>query len=169
MGGCQVRPLTHWRLLVENLGAVGRFTCSVTSWFVVTLLGPHSALDTDRVVTRLPRLLRVREGAVEVYVCWDPGRACAVRLRYVSVKDVCCWLILVPGPCARGRMCCEACTRALRDNFAMHAPSQVVGITEHLRRHHGLMVSTGKGASAVIPCLSFPSRAAPPPQPPPPA
>ena len=26
------------------------------------------------------------------------------------------------GPCARGRMCCEACTRALRDNFAMHAP-----------------------------------------------
>ena len=40
----------------------------------------------------------------------------------------------------------------------MHAPSQVVGITEHLRRHHGLMVSTGKGASAVIPCLSFPAE-----------
>ena len=95
---------------------------------------------------------------MEVYVWWDPGRACAVRPRYVSVKGSSCRLILVAGPCARGRMCCEACTRALRDNFAMHAPSQVVGITEHLRRHHGLMVSTGKGASAVIPCLSFPAE-----------
>ena len=113
------------------------------------MLGPHSALDTDRVVTRLPRLLRVREGAVEVHVCWDPGTACTFRLRYVTVKGVCCWLILVAGPCARSRMCCEACTRALRDNFAMHIcilrPVQVVVITEHLRRHHGLMVSTGKG------------------------
>ena len=35
---------------------------------------------------------------------------------------------------------------------------QVVGITEHLWRHHGLMVSTGEGASAVIPCLSFPAE-----------
>ena len=35
---------------------------------------------------------------------------------------------------------------------------QVVGITEHLRGHHGLMVSTGEGASAVIPCLSFPAE-----------
>jgi hypothetical protein len=35
---------------------------------------------------------------------------------------------------------------------------QVVGITEHLRRHHGIMVSTGEGASTVIPCLSFPTE-----------
>ena len=35
---------------------------------------------------------------------------------------------------------------------------QVVGITEHLRRHHGPMVPTGEGASTVIPCLSFPTE-----------
>ena len=76
----------------------------------------------------------MREGAVEVNVYWDPGRACAVRPRYVSVKGDCCWLILVPGPCARGRMCCEACTRALRDNFAMHGACRFLD-KEHLRRH----------------------------------
>ena len=64
---------------------------------LVNPTGPRSVLDTDRVVTRLPWLLRVREGAMEVYVCWDPGWACAVRLRYVSVKGFCCWLILVRG------------------------------------------------------------------------
>ena len=106
LGGCQVRPLTpsvrrpsdtYWRLLVENLGAVGWFTCSLTSWFVVNPPEPTRALDTDRVVTRLPWLPRVRESAMEVYVCWDLGRACAVRPRYVSVKCACCWLILVGG------------------------------------------------------------------------
>ena len=44
-----------------------------------------------------------------------------LELRHVSVKGDCCWLILVPGLSARGLMCCEACTRALRDNFAMRA------------------------------------------------
>ena len=35
---------------------------------------------------------------------------------------------------------------------------QLAEITEHLWRHHGLMVSTGEGASTVIPCLSFPTE-----------